>query len=207
MNVLAKAVSILFHPLLMASYLLLILYNGLPAALEPIRIEAFNAVLLMIFLVTFFLPVFNLIIFRVFGSIKSLQMPTRRERILPFIFITILYVVITYLFYAKFRINFNDNFLKILLIVDFLVVGATLTTFFMKVSVHSLAICGMLGILVPLNKAMDHHELFYPTIALIVAAGLVMSARLQLQAHTPREVMVGAVLGFSISFVSVFLLF
>ena len=72
-----------------------------------------------------------------------------------------------------------------MLSVDALVIVATLVTIFYKVSVHSMSIWGFIGIILPLNKVSEDGALFYPTLALIVLAGLVMTARLQLNAHTP----------------------
>ncbi len=145
--------------------------------------------------------------FKIMGTIKSLEMKERRERILPFIFITVLYIAVTYLFYIKPRIGFHDNLLKFMMIIDALVFVATLITFFYKVSVHSLAAWGMIGILIPLNKVLEDNTLFYPTLFAIVLTGLVMSARLKLNAHTPREVMVGSVFGFATSFAGMVILF
>ena len=96
---------------------------------------------------------------------------------MPFAFIAILYIVVTYLFYARTRIDLNDNLLKFLVIIDGLVLVAAIVTFFYKVSVHSMGMCGMIVILLPLNKISEDGALFYPTIAVIVLAGLVMSAR------------------------------
>ncbi len=134
-------------------------------------------------------------------------MKERQERIIPFSFISILYVVITYLFYTRTRIGLNDNLLKFLIIIDALVLVGTIATFFYKVSVHGMGMCGLIGILLPLNKISEDGSLFYPTIAAIILAGVVMSARLQLNVHTPREVMVGGVLGFATSFALMFVLF
>jgi membrane-associated phospholipid phosphatase len=90
---------------------------------------------------------------------------------------------------------------------DFLVLGATLVTFVYKISVHSLAICGMLGIFIPLNNATQDNDLLYATIGCLVIAGAVMSSRLQLNAHTPREILAGALSGFTISFISILVMF
>jgi membrane-associated phospholipid phosphatase len=38
-------------------------------------------------------------------------------------------------------------------------------------------------------------------------AGFVMSARLQLQAHRPREILVGAITGFGVGFIATILLY
>jgi membrane-associated phospholipid phosphatase len=200
-DLLARIISVLVHPLLMGTYLCALLMLIFPAALEPVRPENYPGFLMLIFLVTFLLPAINLFIFKLFGSIPSLSMPERRDRYVPFVFISL------YLFYWKFGIDYNDNIFRFLLIMDFLVVGATLLTFFYRVSVHSLAVCGLLGIFVPLNKASEGSALLYATSACLLVAGAVMSARLQLNAHTPREILVGGVSGFIIGFVSMIVMF
>lgn len=207
MNWVARLVSILFHPLLMATYMCLLFIVAMPSALEPFRQETFSGLLTLIFLVTFLLPAINILVFKIFGSISSLSMPDRRDRIIPFVFITILYVSMTLLFYWRFRIDFTDNVLKFFVIIDLLAMTSAIVTFFYKVSVHSIGICGLLGIVLPLNTLSENGALFYPTVGLIVLTGIVMSSRLQLHAHTLREVTVGGVLGFTISFIAMNVLF
>jgi len=178
-----------------------------PAGLDPLKEDGYWNFVFLIFCVTFLLPALNIGIFRTFGSIKSLAMEERGERIIPFSFIAILYGVLTYLFYSRTRIGLNDNLLKFLIIIDVLVIVAALVTVFYKVSVHSMAIWGLIGILLPLNKVSEDGALLLPTIISIVIAGLVMTSRLQLDAHTPREVMVGSMLGFGISFAAMITMF
>jgi hypothetical protein len=204
--VLARIISIVFHPLLLATYLFGLLTFTLPAALDPLKEEGHLNFIFLIFCVTFLFPALNVGIFKTFGSIKTFAMKDRQERIIPFSFITILYIVVTYLFYSRTRIGLNDNLLKFLIIIDALVLVATVATYIYKVSVHSLGICGLIGILLPLNKISEDGKLFYPTVAVIALAGVVMSARLQLNVHTPREVMIGGVLGFVTSFALMFFL-
>jgi len=206
-NALARIISVLFHPLLMATYLLSLLSYYLPSALYPINIESRNSFLILILLMTFVLPVLNISFFRIMGSISSFTMFNRAQRVRPFILITLLYGMTTYLFFFKSRISIDDNLFKLMIIIDCLVLVATIITLFYKVSIHSLGITGILGILLPLNKVAENNALFIPTLVWIVLAGMVMSARLQLDSHTPREVLVGAVTGFSIGFFGMIILF
>ncbi len=205
--VLARIVSTVFHPLLLATYLFGLFSLVLPSALDPLKEEGYLNFIFLIFCVTFLFPALNVGIFKTFGSIKTIAMKDRRERLVPFSFIAILYCVVTYLFYSRTRIGLNDNLLKFLIIIDALVLVGTLATFFYKVSVHSLGMCGLIGILLPLNKISEDGALFYPTVATIVLAGVVMSSRLQLNAHTPIEVIGGGVLGFATSFILMIFLF
>ena len=82
-----------------------------------------------------------------------------------------------------------------MLIVTMLVVAATLATFIMKVSVHSLAMMGLLSVLLWLNHGGENISLWWLTIGLTVVSGLVMSARLYLHAHTLSEVLWGGLIG------------
>ncbi len=94
-----------------------------------------------------------------------------------------------------------------MMIVSAMVVFATVVTFFYKLSVHSLAICGIVGMMLPMNKVSDMNSLLIPTTIVIVIAGIVMSSRLALNAHTPREILIGSVSGFTIGFFGTIILF
>jgi hypothetical protein len=84
---------------------------------------------------------------------------------------------------------------------------ATIATFFFKVSVHCISAWGLIGIMVPLAKISEIKTVFYPTLVIIVLAGIIMSARLQAGAHTSREVMWGSVLGLACSVSGMLVLF
>src|SRR5687768_9794283 len=162
----ARLLSVIFHPLFIPTYFFTFLSWALPTSLEPIAPELQQKFLLFIFIVTCLLPLLNVGIFRSFGSIRSFAMPDRKERLMPFVFISLIYVAVTYMFHLHAQMNLHDNFLKFMVIIDLLVVVATLATFFFKVSVHSITIWGLIGILVPLNKITEVNSIFYPTVAI-----------------------------------------
>ncbi len=200
----AQIISYVFHPLLMATYLVLVLGWFMPhfMLLPPSALYTFTG---LVFVMTFVLPVANLVMFRTFGTLPSLQMTTRRERLIPFTLITIIYAVVAVMFFYKVTINVNYN--RVMLIIAVMVLVATGITFFKKISIHSMAMSGLVGILVPLNKAVENGSLLWPTLAILVLAGAVMSARLYLNAHTPREVLYGSLSGFLIGFFGMIFLF
>ncbi len=165
----------------------------------------FNLILGFVFCFTFILPVVNIIMFRYFGTISSYTMHTRHERLVPFIAISIIYLVMIFLFYNK--LPLSENFNKLMAIVTALVVVSTLVTLFYKISIHSIAASGMIGIMLPLNKAIENNVLLWPTAIALVIAGLIMSARLYLNAHTFNEVLTGALTGFTVGFAGMLILF
>ncbi|HTH55079.1 MAG TPA: phosphatase PAP2 family protein [Cyclobacteriaceae bacterium] len=203
MKIAAKIISYLFHPLLLATYLVLVIGKFFPAMLMMISYRHVMLVALFVFAFTFLFPAINLWLLRTLGSISSLQLESRHERKQPFVIITIMYVLVAYLFYVK--LPFSANFNKLMTIVAVLVITATVLTFFIKVSVHSLAMGGWIGILFPLIRFAP--ELLWPTAAITVIAGLVISARLYLNAHTMKEVVIGAAAGVAVGYGGMVVLF
>ncbi|MEP6736251.1 MAG: phosphatase PAP2 family protein [Chryseolinea sp.] len=191
----------------MATYLFGLFVLVLPVGLDPLKEEGHWNFVFLIFCVTCALPGLNILIFKSFGTIKSLTLENRKERIAPFTFVTILYGAVTYIFFSRTRISINDSLLKFLLIIDILVLAATVITVFYKISIHSMAVWGFVGILLPLNKISEDGKLLVPTIVAIVLAGVIMSARLQLNAHTPREILMGSIAGLLITLGSMTFLF
>jgi membrane-associated phospholipid phosphatase len=206
-NVLARIISYVFHPLLMGTYLFLLFALILPTALYPVNSGSQFLFLALFFVITVIVPVIMLSMLKISGSIQSFKLENRRERIFPFISILILYIMFSYLLTSQNRIGLDDNLFRFILIMDGLILIGTVITLFYKVSMHAIGIMGLVGILIPLNKESDDALLLWITIGAVVLAGLVMSSRLQLNAHTPRQVLVGALSGFLIGFLGVTLLF
>jgi membrane-associated phospholipid phosphatase len=191
----------------MPTYLFLLLSQAFPPALDPIQPSSHLLFIGLIFIVTFLLPVLNLGIMKALGSIRSFQMETREERLLPFTMIALLYIAITFLFYYKTRVSVSDNFLKLMIVIDLLAVVASIITYFYKVSVHSLCAWGIVAIIILLNKASELNSLFYPAIIAIVLTGFIMSARVYLKAHSLREVLWGGIVGLATGIVGMIVLF
>lgn len=203
MQLAARLLSYLFHPLLFASYLVILLSTLLPHFLliPPNAVWKFAG---FVAVITFVFPAANLAMLKAFGTIRTLEMEVRKDRLLPFFMIVVFYGVVCAMFFYK--VSQNITFNKIMLLTTVLAAVAFVVTIFFKISVHSMAFGCLLGILVPLNKAASG-ELLYPLAGIFVLAGLVMSARLYLQAHTVREVGYGAAAGFLVGFFGMILLF
>jgi hypothetical protein len=206
-NAAARFISIIFHPLLLATYLFALFYFVLPSAWAPIPLANASTLLVMLLLITFVLPAINLYLFKALGIISSLELGKRKERRLPFIFIALIYCAVTYMITRFTPIYWDDNFLRFFLIIDALVIVSVLITFFYRASIHALALSGLVGIFLPLNKMTEDINVFYTTLGLIVLTGIVMSARLQLNAHSPREMLVGSLLGLATGFAGMVILF
>jgi hypothetical protein len=204
-NFVAKTISIIVHPLLMTSYLFIVLFLFIPSVLLPISASNFYIFLGAVFSITMLFPFISIGILKLTGSISSIELPNRKERIMPFIFISFYYGMACYLFYIK--IPVNPIFINILAVTCLLVVIATIMNFFIKLSIHSMAVWGSVGMMLWLNRAESNNPLLIPIVAMVLIAGTVMSARLYLKAHTMEEVLVGSFTGFLVSFMAMLILF
>ena len=114
-------------------------------------------------------------------------MNERKDRNIPLIISTILYIVTTYIIF-RFKVPF---FLKsFFLAVAFLSLIATLINFWWKISLHSIGAGAILALVVILSIKMYTPLLWY-LIPVIIAGGLILSSRLQLNLHNPGQVWSG----------------
>jgi hypothetical protein len=198
----AHVISYIFHPLLMPTLLI-----GVVSYFSSTIVQAtswLSFITLMVFTLTAVLPALNILMFRMTGTIQNLHMPTRRERVAPFSFITVLYVGVTALMYWKVPI---PVVVKFMMISTVLVAVVATATFFIKISAHAVGIAGLTGILLALGAFSTATELIVPALVFLILAGVVMSSRLLLFAHTLEEVTWGGVLGFLVGFAGVIILF
>lgn len=207
MNLLAKIVSVILHPLLLATYLFALFSWLHPPAIFPVTERGSTGILMLMFITTFILPGMNVYFFKLFGTISSVSMPLRRERIAPFLMISLLYAVVTYLLHEKIGLGWQDTFMKFLLVIDLLVFSSFLITLFTKASIHSLSMSAMTIIMVVLNNSVENGVFFYPMLLTILLCGAVMTARLYLQVHTLKEVLVGSATGIVVASMSMMILF
>ena len=138
---------------------------------------------------------------RLTKSLSSFPLRDRKERILPFFFIFIFYMLTTYLFISKF--DLGNVFLIIFSAITTTIFIIAVTAFFWKISAHSAGMTGVIGTIFAINYRFPDSQLFMPVIFMILMTGLVMSSRLYLNSHTPNEVFVGGMVGFMINYCAI----
>ena len=219
-RLLAQVISFIFHPLLIVTYMLvlLLLVNPYLFGVSSIGDRASKLLILQVFLSTFFIPVVAVAMLLFTGMIQSFEMKSRQERIGPYI--------ITGIFYLWMFRNFLDNPSIPTAFTCFLL-GATIGLFFAffvnifsRISAHAVGVGGLLGMVVitMLLFSYDTFTILSPrgtlevgmsTILLlaILIAGLVGTARLALQAHEPMDLYGGYLVGFASQFMALRFLF
>lgn len=191
MKTIAKIASVMFHPLLMPSYLLIIIFSGytyLSFNFEPHR-KLY--LVLFVFLYIFLTPGFVTLILMRFKQVQSLSLRTRRERFYPYLISIIMTGIVLF--------SFTKNQIAPLITLLFIGILASLITlfiinFFWKISAHMAGIGGVIGALIALQIRLNSDMSGYVILAILVA-GIIGSARLALGAHKPAQLLVGLIVG------------
>ncbi len=189
----SKILSVVFHPLLIPTYTLLIIFNLNVFFSMIIPQLAKWQILGMVFLITFLFPLFMMILFQRIGIIKSLYMKTKEERTLPYLMTIIFYYLASYLLK---QLQISPIFYYFILGATFLIIITLIINFFWKISIHMIGIGGMLGTLIGLSF-LWMIDIPFLIILLILCSGITGFARLKLNAHNPAQVYTGFVIGTS----------
>lgn len=130
--------------------------------------------------------------------IQSFNMNHRAERVVPFFMISVFYVAVCVMLSGQ--LGWGSFFVVAMLTVAFTSFLVSAITLFWKISVHSVALSSLVGFLLAAFLIRAETPLLWPVAICIIAGGAVMTSRLYLNAHTPREVGYGSAIGFLISF-------
>lgn len=189
-NTVAKIISVVFHPLLMPLYGLLIIFSSqtifgyLPFAQKKlvILIVATNNILLPLSLLPYL---------KWRKIISTWTIDERRERIIPMALTSVFYFLT---FYIVLRYSIPLFIKAVILSTALISFAVTLISFWWKVSVHSVG-AGALTSLIFFLAFKMHSSLTAWIILVILASGLILSSRLWLNSHNPKEVWFGYLMG------------
>lgn len=194
----SKFISYFFHPINFPIIGALLFFLFIP---EFIFKPQEYTILAVIFIGTYLFPIILLWLLKRFGMINSYHMVTIEERKFPaLLFISISFIIGHWLY--------KSTIVDILSLLFFgyglSLIGASIFLYLkLKISLHSLAISGLIGFLIYFSYFYTINLL--PILALLfVLGGLVASARLRLRAHQLNEVILGCVVGLTAQFVVFF---
>lgn len=191
-----KLISFVFHPLLF-SFIGTFLY----LILSPIRLEKKNEYILLsiVFISTYILPIFLLLLLKKVKLIDSYYLKTIAERKFPTLFFIVLSLMLAkmllriqtvdLLAYSFYGIAFALAFTYLLFIKN------------IKTSLHTLGIGGILGFVIVMSYEYQFNFNLIISV-LFILSGLIAVARLRLKAHNTTEVYIGFIVGISTQFIS-----
>jgi membrane-associated HD superfamily phosphohydrolase len=168
----------------------------------PNNINYFTKAIVLgfIFVTTYILPLFILILFKKLNLIKSFKAESIQERKTP----VVIMIIIFYLLGSTFRKVPNLSDIGLLFYATCLGLICIYTLFSLKIktSIHLLSIGITTGFFFTLTTLYNENLILLISLLLLLS-GLMANARLHLKAHTEKEVYIG----FFIGFVSPILLF
>jgi membrane-associated phospholipid phosphatase len=201
MTITAKIISAILHPLLVPLYGTIIIFSA-PTLFGYLPFQVKRIIFSVIFINNVIVPLSLLPYFKYRRLISSWVIDDRKERIIPLLACSFFYSVTVYII-LRFHVPL---FLKSYVIaVALLAIAATVINFWWKISIHSMGAGALIFLITVLSVRMQA-PLTWLLIASIITGGLVMSSRLWLNTHSPKEVWTGFLLGSAGTALTLFLL-
>ncbi len=200
----AKFISYVFHPLTMLTYIAAILLLINPYLFGKSDISQGGWLLIQVFLSTFALPAFAVMMMKNLGLISSFEMEERTDRIIPYIATGLFYL------WVFMSVRKNNTFPQIYSVA---MLGATIGLFlafffnnFTKISAHATGVGGLVGLMLIAMRWFSYSycyfgeprvtiPVYWILMAVLLLSGLVCSARLILKAHEPKDILQGFIVG------------
>ena len=147
----ARIISIIFHPLLIPTYLIAVLMNLDVFFALMIPVDARWKIISLILLTSAVFPATILLGMYRFRLIKSLMMESKEERLYPYAATTVFLFMSTYMIW---QINISPVYYYCLLGASILAVITLLINIFWKISAHTVSMGGVLGIFIALQSVL-----------------------------------------------------
>lgn len=184
-----KTIAVILHPIVIPTIGVLLYFLWIPHQIQKTQ----QLIILgLIFVATYLIPLCTLFVLKSLKRIHSFEVATIKERKIPLFLMILLFAVL------------GNNLANLSIFRDFslLFYGATyalISVYFLfivklKTSLHLLAIGMLVGFFLAL-AAVYSISVLPIIIILILLSGLLASARLQVEAHSPKEIYTGFFIG------------
>ena len=191
LEVISNIISIVFHPVFLPVYGLLIIFNA-PTFMVHLPAELKRVIFLLATINMTVVPLAIMPFLKHRNVIKSYTMDSRQERIIPLSIGVMMYIVTCVIFYSYQIPQLIKSFTLAASVTSVIIL---LVTFRWKISAHGAGMGALLATVVVLSiKMMANLSVLW--IPLLVLSGLVLSARMILKSHKPSQIYLGFITGF-----------
>lgn len=189
--------SYLFHPLFVAVYgfSIILFTDNYFSYFFNLQIKLLLLSITISF--TCVLPVLNLYVLKRLKLISSFYLEDGKERTFPYIITSMFYLGMVFLI-KDFQIP--TIYMSFLLAAAFSILLAAIINLKWQISAHLIGLGGLAGSVLALSLILRQNLLMWFCF-IVVAAGLTAFARIQLNAHSPKQVYVGFLVGLMATFV------
>jgi membrane-associated phospholipid phosphatase len=197
---LAKTISTIFHPILMPTLgFLLLFFSGFYNTM--LTTEAKRFILLVIFFSTATLPMLAIAVLA-FNPKFDFLMPKSSDSVIPLLFTSVFYYVG---FILLGRIHFLPVFKLFMIASVLVIIVLLLVSFKWKISIHMAAIGAVTATFFALSFRAGVNPMS-AIIVLVLASGLIGTARLVLNKNNLLQIAAGYILGFLILYPVIYFL-
>jgi len=184
--------SYLFHPIFLPTAGLLLIFSLNTYMTQTMPEEKQFFIVAWIFINTAVIPLLFTLFLRWKKMVQSVQLHTRKDRIIPFAFAVFLYFTNYYLMK---EVPLPTVIYSLFLGSSVAVALSLVITLFTKISIHMIGMGGLTASIAAIAQLYD-----LPVIGMVmlglIASGLVGSARYILDSHNLRQIYMGWALGF-----------
>ena len=191
-HTIAKIISVLFHPLFVPIYFVwFLLYIHPLAFIGFSAMQKFQTLIIVCINLTIF-PLVSVLLLKALGFIESIFLKTQKDRIIP-------YIACGIFFFWAFTVFKEQTKYPIILVVFILGIflassAALIANIYFKVSMHAIGMGGLLGIFAVLFYN-NNLSMAWPMALVLIISGIVCTARLLLNTHTPKDIYAGLLIG------------
>ena len=211
---LAKLFSFLFHPLLLATFAVIVMFF-FPSYLSHYQYTYKKAVVLVVFLSTFISPLLIMLILLNLKVISDISLPKRKERYYPLAIVSLIYIT-AYIIIARLPLGIPSNISNFILMSTIVIFLVLILNIKIKISAHMAGIGGFIGFFYIFFLKESMNEILFTWLninftavhffsLLILIAGIIATARLILKAHTANEISFGFFLGLTVGLLTAFI--
>ena len=199
---LTRLISIVLHPVLMPLIAIELTLKYAPSSVFAIS-EYLESIKIIIALFTLVIPVIIMLLLIKINKITSLEMSNHKERPLP-LMISASLMIIGYI--AILPILTFSSFLKGELVgTAIIILIASIISRYWKISLHMLAIGGVLGVLIGINILITN--VTQVIIPLLLIASILGISRIEEKAHNYTQIYIGFLIGTTVELSSILMLY
>ena len=197
---LSKFISIVLHPVFMPLLTLHLTLEARPSGACSISNDL-NYIYGILICCTIILPLLSIFFLIKKGRVSSLEMSNHKKRPLP-LFITFIWMSLG-LYLLNYTLIYTPLLKAELFGAILIILFAAIISRFWKISLHLLAIGGVVGVFIALQLIVG--GVFHLLLILILLSGILGVARIQQKAHNHTQVYVGFLLGISVELITLLL--
>src|SRR5262245_29912896 len=192
LRAIAKIISIVFHPIFIPVYLAIFLVRIQPYFFSGLdRLEKSIVIPRFVVIYTIF-PMVSVLLLKALGFIKSIQLRTQRERIVPFIICMVYYF--GHWYFLKKQGELPEYCIQLTAAVFFASILGFFANIVMKVSMHAIAAGFMSAFLIHVGLTQNSNLGIYISIAVLLT-GMICTSRFIDSDHQTQEIYFGLLIG------------